>query len=279
MQAHIDALIRLSLEEDIGTGDITTVSTIPPDAKCTANVLAKSDVVVAGIPFFARVFEMLNPAVTIEQKVAEGQFATCGEVLATVSGPTQSVLTGERVALNILQRLSGVATMTARYATALKGTNARVVDTRKTTPGMRALQKYAVRMGGGSNHRFGLDSGILIKDNHIAACGTITTAIERVRERAPHLLRIEVEVTNMEEISQAIEAKADVILLDNMSTEMMADAVRQIKAAPHPIITEASGNVTLARIGSIAQTGVDFVSVGALTHSVVAADISLDILS
>ena len=171
MNAHVDALIRLALEEDLGTGDITTEATIPAGSNCRAVVLAKSDVVVAGMPYFTRVFELLDTQVTVATRAEEGDAVSSGTVIAELTGPTSSVLIGERTALNILQRLSGVATMTRRYADALQGTSTRVVDTRKTTPGMRVMQKYAVRQGGGANHRMGLDSGVLIKDNHIAACG------------------------------------------------------------------------------------------------------------
>lgn len=279
MHTQVDALIRLALEEDIGTGDITSEATMPSDATCHAIALAKSDLVLAGIPYFERVFALLDPAVKVTPKVAEGTMVSAGTVVAEIEGPVVSVLTGERTALNILQRLSGVATMTRRYSDALEGTNTRVADTRKTTPGMRVMQKYAVRQGGGANHRMGLDSGVLIKDNHIAACGGIATAVARVRDRAPHLLRVEVEVTNLEEVNAAIEAKADVIMLDNMSDSMMEEAVKRIRASNHPILSEASGNVTLARMATIASTGVDYISVGALTHSVVAADISLDVRS
>jgi nicotinate-nucleotide pyrophosphorylase (carboxylating) len=255
------------------------MATIGSDSECKAHVIAKSDIVVAGLPYFGRVFQFLDPRVELEELVSEGQQVNAGTSLVNLRGPTRSVLTGERVALNILQRLTGVATMTRRYAEALTGTNTRVVDTRKTTPGMRTMQKYAVRMGGGSNHRFGLDSGILIKDNHIAACGSLTLAVQRVREESPHVLRIEVETKTLEEVDEAIACKADVILLDNMSLELLKESVRRVQSAGKGILTEASGNVTLAKIRTLAETGVDFISVGALTHSVAAADLSLKVLS
>ena len=278
MNTQVDALIRLALEEDIGTGDRTTLATIPADSVCRAHVLAKSDVVVAGMPYFRRVFECLDPKVEVQGIVEEGQRVETGTSIAELQGPTRSILTGERVALNILQRLTGVATMTRRYAEALNGTSTKVVDTRKTTPGMRTMQKYAVRIGGGSNHRFGLDSGILVKDNHIAACGSLTLAVERVRKESPHLLRIEVETKTLAEVDEAISCGADVILLDNMSLDLLKDAVGRVKSSGKAILTEASGNVTLARIRMLAGTGVDFISVGALTHSVTAADLSLKVL-
>lgn len=279
MNTQADDLIQLALREDIGTGDRTTLATIPADAICQSQVVAKSDVVVAGVPTFARVYELLDPRVHVEARVEEGAFVEIGTAILTVHGPARSVLTGERVALNILQRMAGVATMTRRYADALAGTRARVVDTRKTTPGMRTLQKYAVRMGGGSNHRFGLDSGIMIKDNHIAACGSMALAMARVRAESPHLLRIEVETTTLQEVEQAIACDADVIMLDNMSHAMMEQAVAQVRASGKKVVTEASGNVTLARIRAIAETGVDYISVGALTHSVMSADLSMRVVS
>ncbi len=279
MNTQADDLIRIALEEDIGTGDRTTLATIPSDSTSNARIVAKSDIVVAGMPYFSRVYELLDSAVTVTAFKDEGELVTAGTTVAEITGPTRSILTGERVALNVLQRLAGVATMTRRYADALNGLTTKVVDTRKTTPGMRAMQKYAVRKGGGNNHRFGLDSGVLIKDNHIAACGSIQVAVERARSVVPHLLKIQVETTNLDEVGAAIESKADVILLDNMSVEMMAEAVDKVRASNKSILTEASGNVTLARIRTIAETGVDYVSVGALTHSVIAADLSLEVLA
>lgn len=277
--AQVDALIKLALDEDLGTGDITTMATISAEATCEARVLAKDTLVLAGMPYFARVFELLDPRVSVKSLVAEGSDVTHGTIIATLSGPARSVLTGERTALNILQRLCGVATNARRYAAELEGLHTRVTDTRKTTPGMRLMQKYASRTGGAANHRFGLDSGVMIKDNHIAACGSLTKAVETARRFAPHLLKIEVETTNLKEVDEAIAADADVMLLDNMSDAMMAEAVARVKASGRRIVTEASGGITIERLKSVAATGVDFVSVGALTHSAIASDISLDILS
>jgi nicotinate-nucleotide pyrophosphorylase (carboxylating) len=279
MNTQADDLIRIALEEDIGTGDRTTMATIPEDSMSKACIVAKSDAIVAGMPYFARVYELLDARVSVTPLKVEGELVVAGTVMAEITGPTRSILTGERVALNILQRLAGVATMTRRYADALAHVPTRVVDTRKTTPGMRAMQKYAVRIGGGHNHRFGLDSGVLIKDNHIAACGSIQLAVERARDEVPHLLKIQVETTSLKEVEAAVECSADVILLDNMSADMMSQAVKTVRASQKNILTEASGNVTLARIQSIAQTGVDYISVGALTHSVIAADLSLEVLA
>ena len=275
LQPQVDRLIDLALEEDVGTGDRTTLATIAVDAVGTGRVLAKEALVLAGMPFFARVFARVDPAVVVASLVPEGAHVAPGTVVATVRGAARSLLVGERTALNILQRLCGTATLTARFVAAVAGTGARVTDTRKTTPGMRVMQKYAVVAGGGSNHRFGLDSGVLIKDNHIAACGGITAAIARARAHSPHLLKIEVEVKDLVELDLAIAARADVILLDNMPTATMAEAVRRVRASGLPILTEASGNLDLGRIREVAETGVDLLSVGALTHSAVAADVSM----
>ncbi len=272
---QVDDLIRIALAEDVGTGDRTTMATISADTTAEARVLAKSPLVLAGMPFFARVFAMVDPRVTVEQLVADGTFVEPITKVAAVRGPARSLLIGERVGLNIIQRLSGVATHTKRFVDAIEGTAARVVDTRKTTPGMRLMQKYAVRMGGGSNHRFGLDSGVLIKDNHIKACGGLTAAVERARAVCPHVLKIEVETGSMADVREAVSAKADVIMLDNMSTAMMAEAVALIRADPHPTVIEASGNLGLDRIREVAEVGVDVLSVGALTHSAISSDLSM----
>ncbi len=279
ISTQVDALIRLALDEDLGTGDQTTLATIPADAHGRAEVVAKAPLVLAGLPFFSRVFALLDPAVTVTALAAEGAQVAPGTRVAELDGPTRSLLAGERTALNILQRLCGTATVTRQYVDAVAGTGARVTDTRKTTPGMRLMQKAAVAAGGGANHRFGLDSGVLIKDNHIAACGSLTAAVTRARERAPHLLKIEVEATTLQQVDEAVAAGADIILLDNMSTAMMADAVRRVRASGRPVLLEASGNLTLARLREVAETGVDFLSVGALTHSAPAADLSLEILA
>lgn len=274
---QVDRLIQLALEEDIGTGDRTTLVTIPASSRSGARVLAKEDLVLAGMPFFRRVFALVDPGVEVEALVADGAQVAKGTVVARVSGATRSLLSGERTALNILQRLTGTATLTRRFVDAVAGTGARVADTRKTDPGMRVMQKYAVRVAGGANHRFGLDSGILIKDNHVDACGGLAVAVARARQDAPHVLKIEVEVRDLAELDAAIAAKADIVLLDNMSTEMMAEAVRRVRAQAHPIITEASGNLGLERVREVAETGVDVLSVGALTHSAIAADLSMKI--
>jgi len=276
LPAQVDRLIQLALDEDIGTGDLTTNACIDPESHVTARVIAKQVLVLAGMPFFARVFALLDARVSVEPLFPEGTLLPPGTVVAHVSGAARSVLIGERTALNILQRLSGTATVTRRWVEAVQGTGARVCDTRKTTPGMRFMQKYAVRMGGASNHRFGLDSGVLIKDNHIAAAGSLTTAVERCRREAPHGMKIEVEVTNLDELEQAIAARADIVLLDNMDNELLAAAVKRVRAAHPSMLVEASGGLTLERARAVAETGVDLLSVGALTHSSPSADLSLD---
>lgn len=273
----VDALLKLALAEDIGTGDVTADACIPADLVWSGRLLAKEALTLAGLPYFARTFELLDPRVVVKPLLADGADVADRTVVAEVTGPARSLLTGERTALNVVQRLSGTATLTRRWVKALEGTGARVVDTRKTTPGMRTMQKYAVAVAGGTNHRFGLDSGVLIKDNHISACGSIAAAVEMCRQRAPHLLKIEVEVVDLAMVHQAVQAKADVILLDNMDTAMMTEAVHIIRASGREILIEASGGLTLERAREVALTGVDLISVGGLTHSAKSADLSLEL--
>ncbi len=230
---------------------------------------------VAGSAYVARVFVQVDPTVRVTCHVTDGVAVEAGVTVFTIEGDAHSVLAAERTALNILQRLTGVASLTRRFVKAIEGTAARITDTRKTTPGMRAMQKAAVAAGGGSNHRFGLDSGILIKDNHIAACGSVTTAVTRARQMSPHSLRVEVEVTTLDELDEALAAGADIILLDNMSTADMREAVIRGRRRQQPVLLEASGNLTLDRVPEVAATGVDLLSVGALTHSARSADLSL----
>jgi nicotinate-nucleotide pyrophosphorylase (carboxylating) len=274
-----EAIVDLALREDIGTGDITTLSTVPAGTIAGATLLVKADGVISGLDVAQYVFQRVDPALTFSDFVGNGTRVTHGTVIGRISGNARSLLTAERTALNLLQRLSGVATVTAAYVAALEGTTTNVVDTRKTTPGLRLLEKRAVADGGGRNHRFGLSDGVLIKDNHLAAVGgdrRVTTAVEQARRLAPHTLRIEVEVTTLAECEEALAAGADIILLDNMSTEMMADAVRLRDRQQSPALLEASGGVTLPRLREIAEAGVDYISVGALTHSAPALDISLE---
>lgn len=267
-------VIRAALEEDIGAGDITTAAALIGDEMGVARVTAKTEMVVAGIDLFGEVFLTLDPALGFTARRQDGEKVAEGDLLAEISGRLASILTAERVALNLFQRMSGIATMTRRYVDAVAGKRAKILDTRKTAPGLRILDKYAVRAGGGCNHRFALYDGVLIKDNHIVAAGGIGPAVERVRARIPHTLKIEVEVKNRAELEEALAAGADAVLLDNMSIAEMASAVALVEGR---IPLEASGNMTLERIREVAETGVDLISVGALTHSVMAADISLNV--
>lgn len=272
----INRIIQLALEEDIGSGDITGRATIPAEIQANGHFLAKSPGVISGLEVARLVFAELDTAVVLDPVVSDGDQVSPGTVLAYLRGPARSVLAGERVALNFIQRLSGVATATARYVSAIRGTRARIIDTRKTTPGMRVLEKEAVRHGGGHNHRFGLADGVLIKDNHLAAIGgqdRIARAIMAAREIAPHTMRIEVEVTTLEELDQALAARADVVLLDNMTIAEMAEAVQRTAGRA---LLEASGGITLETVRQVAETGVDLISIGALTHSSPSLDISLD---
>lgn len=265
-------LLETALAEDLGQGDITTNAIVGENEIGQARAIAKSELVAAGLRVFEETFLCLDPAMDIICYARDGNLVQPGHVLATLKGNLRAILSAERVALNFLQRLSGIATLTRRYVDAVAGTGVRILDTRKTTPGLRSLEKYAVTVGGGHNHRYGLQDGVLIKDNHIWAAGGIAAAISRARRSAHHLLNIEVEVKNMEELQEAIAAGADVIMLDNMNIDQMKRAV-DLAAGGTPL--EASGNVTLVNVRAIAATGVNFISVGALTHSAPAADISL----
>ena len=270
----LDAIIRHALAEDLGDGDVTTLNTIPADAEYTGDFLVKAPGVIAGLRVAARVFAALDPGVEFHTFAADGDQVKHGDIVATVAGSGRAILSGERVALNLLQRMSGIATATRRYVDAVAGTRAVILDTRKTAPGLRVLDKWAVRLGGGQNHRIGLYDMALIKDNHIAAVGSITEAVRRVREGDPRQRPIEVEVTDLDQLREALALPIDRILLDNMGHEMMRVAV-ELAAGKIPL--EASGNVNLETVAAIAATGVDFISVGALTHSVKALDISLDL--
>jgi nicotinate-nucleotide pyrophosphorylase (carboxylating) len=273
------AALRRALEEDIGAGDVTTLATVPAGTHTTGQIVARAAGVVAGLPVAAAVFQLLDPAVAFASLVAEGAAVATGATLATLDGDARAILTGERTALNYLGHLSGIASVAARCAQAVAGTGARVVDTRKTTPGLRALEKYAVRMGGASNHRFGLSDGVLIKDNHIKAAGGITAAVAGARRLASHLLRIEVECETAAEVREALAAGADVILLDNMPLASLRDAVRLIRAGAPGVKIEASGGIGTdpERLRAVAETGVDFISLGALTHSAPNFDVSLEL--
>lgn len=279
-QPDVQAIIDLALAEDIGTGDVTSLATVPATRMAEGVMLAKADGVLSGIDVARQVFHTVDASIEFTPLLADGDALSHRMEIATVAGPARSLLTAERTALNIIQRLSGVATQTARYVAATEDTRAHIVDTRKTTPGMRLLEKRAVMHGGGRNHRFGLADGVLIKDNHLAAIGgprRITDAVARARNSAPHTLKIEIEVTTLEELREALDARADIVMLDNMDTQTMDDAVQLRDAHAHHALLEASGGITLERIPEIAATGIDLISVGALTHSSPALDISLDL--
>ncbi len=279
LQTDIEEAVRAALREDAADRDVTTSILIPADAQGRGDFLVKAPGVIAGLPVSTEVFRQVDPNVRFQPSIEDGKAVKAGEVVATVEGPLPSILSAERVALNFLQHLSGIATETSRYVQAVAGTGAQVLDTRKTTPGLRRLQKYAVAAGGGHNHRMDLSDAILIKDNHIAALRAREMPLARIirqsLERAPEGVTVEVEVTTVEETAEAVLAGARMLLLDNMSIEQMSKAVALAKAAG--CLTEASGGITLDRIGAVAETGVDFISVGALTHSVTALDISLEI--
>lgn len=271
----IDAAIDAALREDMPEGDITSESIIPPDARTEAYFLAKEDGVLAGLDIASRVFAKIDPSVIFIERFRDGATFHATDKLARVKGPTIALLKGERTALNFLQHLCGVATATRRFVEAVAGTKTRILDTRKTTPGLRLLEKYAVRTGGGANHRISLSDMVLIKDNHLRQVGNIAEAVRRARSKVRPGVRIEVEVTSLLQVREALAAGADVIMLDNMPLETMHQAV-MLAAGGRRVPLEASGNMTFDRLRAVAETGVDFISVGALTHSARAVDISLD---
>jgi nicotinate-nucleotide pyrophosphorylase (carboxylating) len=275
-QAKIRRIIKAALDEDIGSGDVTTDAVLTGEEKGLARALVKTQTVIAGIEVFREVFLVHDPALNVVLLKKDGERAGAGEVVAEVSGKLGSILTAERVALNLFQRMCGIAALTRRYVEETKGTKAKILDTRKTVPGLRILDKCAVRAGGGFNHRVGLYDGVLIKDNHIRAAGGIARAVRHIAGLVPMMVRIEVEVRNMEEVREALSAGAHVIMLDNMATEDMRKAVAFIAGRA---LVEASGNVTIERVKEIAGTGVDFISAGAITHSAAAADIFLKVQS
>ena len=270
----LDDLIAASLVEDIGTGDVTTRAIVPRGKRGSALIVAKEELVVAGLPVAEEVFRVVGRSIVFEGLVGEGEAVVAGAPLARLSGTLASILTGERTALNFLQRLSGIATMTRAFLKKVEGLDVTILDTRKTTPCHRALERYAVKVGGGENHRFGLFDGILIKDNHIDAVGGIAEAVKRARRSAPAGMKVEVEVRDMGEVEEAVACGADIIMLDNMNIREMRRAVRVIGGRA---LMEVSGGVTLRRIAAIAGTGVDYISIGSLTHSARAVDISLKV--
>lgn len=273
---QVDEIIKRALVEDIGWGDVTTESIVPVEHSSLGVFYFKQDGVLAGLPVAERVFRLLNPEVTFVPLKEDGDFIREGEEVARVKGDTRSLLKGERVALNFLQRMSGIATLTFDLVDRVRHFPVSIVDTRKTTPGLRLLEKYAVRVGQGKNHRFALCDGVLIKDNHIKVAGGVKEAVEAVKNNVSHLLKIEVEVETLEQLKEALEAGADVVMLDNMDLETMREAVRLAKGK---VVLEASGGITRETLVEAAKTGVDLISIGAITHSAPAIDISFDIIS
>jgi nicotinate-nucleotide pyrophosphorylase (carboxylating) len=270
---QVKQLIQASIEEDLGRGDVTTEATIAEHVISRARLITKQEIVLAGMDVFADVYAALDGAVHIKPSYKDGDLLSAGAVIAVLEGRARSLLAGERVALNFLQRLSGIATLTRQYVEAVRGYGVDIIDTRKTTPGWRLLEKYAVRVGGGKNHRHDLGDGVLIKDNHIVAAGGIKPAVDMARRHSHHLLKIEVEVETLEQVEEALQAGAEVIMLDNMSPAMLAEGVKIIGKRA---VVEASGGVSLDSVTSVARTGVDLISVGKLTHSAPAADIHME---
>ncbi len=268
----LDEWLQAALREDLGTGDVTSELLVPPDLRGKAVIRAKEPLVVAGLDVAIRVFALLSGEIESGAVAQEGQKVEKGAVLLELEGPVRALLGGERVALNILQHLSGVATLTRRFVDAVEGTDTKILDTRKTLPGMRILEKYAVRVGGGVNHRSSLSEGILVKENHLAACGGVTAAVKAIRKNAPHTLKVEVEASTLEEVGEAVAAGVNAILLDNMSIETIREAVKQVRGS---VQLEVSGNVSLENVREIAETGVDAISIGRLTHSAPGVDISM----
>ena len=274
LRRQIEPIVRYALDADIGDGDVTTNCTIPPEAVSRGKFTAKAEGIVAGLRVAQLAFELVDARVQFKVLIGDGEAVKRGDVIATADGPARALLTAERVALNFMQRMSGIATLTHRFVEAVKFSHAIILDTRKTTPGLRLIDKWAVRLGGGQNHRSGLYDMVLIKDNHIAAVGSITEAVQRVRSIDQQHRPIEVEVKNLVELREALSLKPDRILLDNMSSDKMREAV---KITNGRVSLEASGNVSLETVADIAATGVDYISIGALTHSVRALDMSLEL--
>ena len=272
MKMQADKLIRMALQEDITSEDVSTNAVMRSAVKGTVDLIAKEDGIIAGLDVYARVFQILDEKTEISFNFKDGEAVKKGDLLGTVTGDIRVLLSGERVALNYLQRMSGIATYTKQVSKLLEGSKVTLLDTRKTTPNMRIFEKYAVRAGGGYNHRYNLSDGVLLKDNHIGAAGSVAKAIQMAKEYAPFVRKIEVEVENLDMVKEAVEAGADIIMLDNMSTEEMQEAIRIIDGRAE---TECSGNVTKENIGRLTALGVDYISSGALTHSAPILDISL----
>ena len=268
----VDSIIENALREDIGSGDITTEAIFSANELCEAHLVSKEKGVIAGVEIAKRIFQKLDPQASYTQSKKDGDNVESGDEILRIKATVRAILSGERLALNILQRMSGIATATAKYVNVLSGYNTKILDTRKTAPGLRILDKYAVSAGGGQNHRFGLYDAVLIKDNHIESAGGIKNAVDLVRSKYGDKYKIEVETSNMDEVNEALSSEVDIIMLDNMTISMMKEAVMLIDGQAH---TEASGGITLEGLSEIARTGVDYISVGAITHSVQALDISL----
>lgn len=276
-KATIDDVLRNALHEDIGSGDITTSLIVPEKDVSKALIIAKEDFILAGIHFAGRTFKLIDSEVKFKANKRDGSRVRKGTAIAEIKGDTRSILMAERTALNLLQRLSGIATFTSRFVERVAGLPVKILDTRKTTPGLRFFEKYAVKMGGGCNHRFGLFDGILIKDNHISAAGGVKKAVKLARSRVDKSFKIEVEAKSIKEVKDALSLGADIIMLDNMAVDEMTNAVKIIRSDKKARIIEASGNINLENVRAVAQTGVDMISVGALTHSAPASDISMKI--
>ncbi len=272
---EVEKLLNLAFEEDIGSGDVTTESIFSEDVVCEAVIKSKEDGILAGLPIAKVVFEKLGEIKEWNELKKDGDFISDGDILVKMSGSSKLILSGERLALNILQRLSGIATITSKFVKLVDGLDVKIADTRKTVPGFRTLSKYAVEVGGGHNHRMGLYDGVLIKDNHIKQAGSIKNAVERIKQKIGSEFEIEVETSNLKQVAAALEAGADIVMLDNMSDEMMKEAVKLIGKKA---LIEASGGINLDRVRQIAEIGVDIISIGALTHSAMALDLSLDMV-
>lgn len=271
---YIDNLINISLNEDIKDGDITTNKIIPENTTAKAQIISKAEGVIAGMAMAEMVFKKLDNNISFKRLISDGEKVKPKDILAEISGSYRAILTGERLALNFLQRMSGIATETQKYVKTVENFKTKILDTRKTIPGFRLLDKYSVKTGGGTNHRFGLYDMVMIKDNHIKVAGSISKAVDEIKSKIKADIKIEVETTNLNQVKEALKANVDIIMLDNMSTENMQEAVKIINKKA---LTEASGNMSLERLKEVAATGVDYISVGALTHSVKAMDISLNI--
>ena len=278
MRAELTKLVQRALEEDVGAGDITTEAVVDPELEGHALLVARTDLVLCGLPVAAEVFRQVDSRIDFSPLQSEGCRVGAGQSVAKLCGPLAGILTGERVALNFVQRLSGIATLVSRYVEALHGHSVRLVDTRKTTPGLRALEKYAVRVGGAANHRFRLDDGVMIKDNHILAAGGITEAVRRALKRAHHLLQVQVEVDNLEQAHEAVGAGARVLLLDNFEPELLREAVTDLRSLRPDLVLEASGGIALETVASVAATGVDVISCGSLIHQAQWLDLALDVV-